>query len=363
MHLHCCHRGTSLEYGQIEERGIRCCYHGRLYDVDGTVLEMPGEPQFERYRHELAQGAYPTHIFNGVVFAYMGPPEKMPPFPKYDRFDMPGIEMVPGVRLPWPCNWVQIKENAMDPAHTATLHALPGNPFGISFGVFPELDFIETPTGMIYVGTRRVGDKVWIRSTDALMPNIHCVSSVREEGRELKTVAPPWMTMWTVPVDDENSLNFPFMHVLKDRAIDIGQGNRTLSDSAEEKRRVNLGIGLGQTGDRPYEERQRVPGDYDAMVSQGAIPRHSKENLGTLDRGVVMFRRLLRRSIEAVQRGEDPPYMYRTDGAPTPTYGTDRGVRVADIGGDADDPRFLKALGQKTAREYFEKPPLKALVG
>ena len=362
MHLHCCHRGTSLEYGQVEERGIRCCYHGRLYDVDGTILEMPGEPQFEIYKAELAQGAYPTHVFNGVVFAYMGPPEKKPLFPSYDRFDMPGIEMVPGVRLPFPCNWVQIKENAMDPAHTATLHALPGNPFGIAFGVFPELDFIETPTGMIYVGTRRVDDKVWIRSTDVLMPNIHCVSSVREEGRELKVVAPPWMTLWTVQVDDENSMTFPFLHVVKDRAIDIGQGNRALNDTAEEKRRVNLGIGLGQTGDRPYEERQRVPGDYDAMVSQGAIPKHSKENLGTLDRGVVLFRKLLRRSIEAVQRGEDPPYMYRTDGRPTPTYGTDRVMLAADVAGNADDPKVLKALGQKTAREYFEKPPLQALV-
>jgi hypothetical protein len=256
---------------------------------------------------------------------------------------------------------VQIKENAMDPAHTATLHALPGNPFGIAFGVFPELEFLETPTGMIYVGTRRVENNIWIRSTDVLMPNIHCVSSVREEGRELKVAAPPWMTLWTVPVDDENSITFPFMHRVKDTAIDIGQGNRALNDSAEEKRRVNLGIGLGQTGDRPYEERQRVPGDYDAMVSQGAIPKHAKENLGSLDRGVVLFRRILRRSIEAVQRGEDPPYMYRLDGTPTPTYGTDRVMLAAEIDGDADDPRVLKALGRRTAREYLAKPPLRAL--
>jgi hypothetical protein len=227
--------------------------------------------------------------------------------------------------------------------------------------VFPELEFLETPTGMIYVGTRRVENNIWIRSTDVLMPNIHCVSSVREEGRELKVAAPPWMTLWTVPVDDENSITFPFMHRVKDTAIDIGQGNRALNDSAEEKRRVNLGIGLGQTGDRPYEERQRVPGDYDAMVSQGAIPKHGKENLGSLDRGVVLFRRILRRSIEAVQRGEDPPYMYRLDGTPTPTYGTDRVMLAAEIEGDADDPKVLKALGRRTARDYLEKPPLQTL--
>lgn len=361
LHLHCCHRGTSLEYGQIEHRGIRCCYHGRVYDVDGTILEMPGEPHAALYQAQVAQGAYPTHVFNGMVFAYMGPPEKKPPFPNYDCFNVPGMDMVPGVRLPFPCNWVQIKENAMDPAHTATLHALPGNPFGITFGVFPELDFFETPAGMIYVGTRRVNDKVWVRSTDVLMPNIHCVSSIREEGRDLKRVSPPWMTIWTVPVDDENSITFPFRHIAKNTQSDIGEGNRVLKDTAEEQRRVNLGIGLGQTGDRPYEERQRVPGDYDAMISQGAIPKHSKENLGTLDRGVTMFRRMLRRSIEAVQRGEDPPYLYRLDGTPTPTYGTDRVVPLEELGGDPEDPRVLKAFGEKTAREYLAHPPLQAL--
>jgi hypothetical protein len=193
------------------------------------------------------------------------------------------------------------------------------------------------------------------------MPNIHSVSSVREEGRELKIAAPPWMTLWTVPVDDESSITFPFRHVVKDRAIDIGQGNRALNDSVEEQRRVNLGIGLGQTGDRPYEERQRVPGDYDAMVSQGAIPRHSKENLGSQDRGVVLFRKILRSSIEAVQRGEDPPYMYRLDGMPTPTYGTDRVILASDVDGDANDPKVLKSLGRRTAQEYLEKPPLQAL--
>ena len=38
------HRNASPEYGQISERGIRRCYHGWLFDVDGTILERPGEP-------------------------------------------------------------------------------------------------------------------------------------------------------------------------------------------------------------------------------------------------------------------------------------------------------------------------------
>src|SRR5690348_4315831 len=100
MHLHCCHRNTSLEFGQIEARGIRCCYHGRLYDIDGTILEAPGEP-LEVLQRQVAQPAYPTHVFCGMVFVYMGPIEKKPPFPNYDRFTVPGIRMEPGDRLPW----------------------------------------------------------------------------------------------------------------------------------------------------------------------------------------------------------------------------------------------------------------------
>ena len=42
--LHCSHRGTSLEFGRVEDQGLRCCYHGWLYDVNGRCLEQPAEP-------------------------------------------------------------------------------------------------------------------------------------------------------------------------------------------------------------------------------------------------------------------------------------------------------------------------------
>ena len=81
LELHCPHRGTSLEFGLISERGIRCCYHGWLFDVDGTILETPGEPATSTFKDRLCHGAYPTHEYNGIVFAYMGPPDEQPPFP------------------------------------------------------------------------------------------------------------------------------------------------------------------------------------------------------------------------------------------------------------------------------------------
>jgi phenylpropionate dioxygenase-like ring-hydroxylating dioxygenase large terminal subunit len=81
---HCAHRGTSLEWGQIEQHGIRCCYHGWLYDTAGQCLEMPCETEEFRQRMDVWQPAYPTHEYGGLVFVYMGPPGTEPLFPLYD---------------------------------------------------------------------------------------------------------------------------------------------------------------------------------------------------------------------------------------------------------------------------------------
>src|SRR5690348_14073754 len=59
LERHCCHRGTSLEYGIVEARGLRCCYHGWKFDVDGTILETPGEPADSKIKEKTFQGAYP----------------------------------------------------------------------------------------------------------------------------------------------------------------------------------------------------------------------------------------------------------------------------------------------------------------
>ena len=83
----CVHRGTSLEFGKVQERGIRCCYHGWHFDIDGTILDTPGEPPDSSIRHRLCHGAYPVEVWRGLVFAYMGPPEEYPPFPVFDAFE------------------------------------------------------------------------------------------------------------------------------------------------------------------------------------------------------------------------------------------------------------------------------------
>ena len=104
LHKYCSHRRASLEYGIISENGIRCCYHGWLFDVDGTILEVPGEPADSPIPRRLCHGAYPVKEFNGLVFAWMGPPDDMPEFPLFDTLAQANndlaVQLAAGSRKP-----------------------------------------------------------------------------------------------------------------------------------------------------------------------------------------------------------------------------------------------------------------------
>jgi nitrite reductase/ring-hydroxylating ferredoxin subunit len=351
LQLHCSHRGTSLEFGRLASHGIVCCYHGWNFDVDGTVLSTPGEPAGSALRDRLVHGAYPTHEFRGLVFAYMGPPEKQPPFPIYDTFDMPGYKLITGVKNVLPCNWVQIKENCMDPVHTVFLHTVvSGAQFTESFREIGILDWMETPVGMAYIHTRRVGDNVWVHMNDFLPPNIHQFPPTWEDAKTEKTFQRPMMTNWSVPIDDAVTMNIGLRH-FNERMTDAERR------SMEAQRGVIGGEGFGQTGDRPYEDRQRVPGDYDAQVSQRPIAVHALEHLGSTDRGISMFRRLIKEGIRAVQKGQDPKTLNRNENEVQLTYSNDTILRIPRRPTPEDDEKLLSETGRRVAENLIRNHP------
>jgi phenylpropionate dioxygenase-like ring-hydroxylating dioxygenase large terminal subunit len=89
VYPHCAHRGTSLYYGKVEAQGIRCCYHGWLFDVQGHCLDQPCEPEAARTpRDKVRQPWYPVQELYGLIWAYMGPPERKPVLPRYDCLDV-----------------------------------------------------------------------------------------------------------------------------------------------------------------------------------------------------------------------------------------------------------------------------------
>lgn len=347
LQLHCSHRGTSLEYGRLCKQGIMCCYHGWHFDIDGKILDTPGEPPQSTIKNRVHHGAYPTHEYGGLVFAYMGPPDKKPPFPIFDTYVLPNYRLVPTFRNILPCNWLQMKENSMDPVHTVYLHTVvTGVQFTEAFGEVGSIDWMRSPAGMVYMHTRRVGENVWVHMNDYLPPNIHQFCATWEDGKLEKKFQRPMITLWNVPIDDTSTLNLGFRHI-----------NDAMTD--EERGRIKVqqnsltGEGFGQNGNRPYEERQRVPGDYDAQVGQRPIAVHSLEHLGTTDRGVVMLRRIVREGVRAVAKGDDPEFLHREEGRVIPTYSNDTIVRLPKVGSEEADNRLLHDTGRKVAEEII----------
>jgi nitrite reductase/ring-hydroxylating ferredoxin subunit len=309
LELHCPHRGTSLEFGLIDDQGIRCCYHGWLFGVDGRILETPGEPADSTLKDRLCHGAYPVQEYGGLVFAYMGPPERRPAFPMLDTYDLPGYRLAARTPTVWECNWLQVKENSMDPAHLAFLHTLPGSEgFTDDFKELGEWDWMETPVGMVYIDTRRQGERVWVRVADFILPNIHQFPPNADPMALRNSINRPQATTWAVPLDDTHTMTIGYQR-------------------APEGREPRRGLGFGQDGSRSYEARQRVPGDYDAQVSiHGGTARHGLEHLAATDRGIIMMRNMIRRGIRAVGNGEELESPMLRNGAPVPTYGHDRVV-------------------------------------
>ena len=350
LQLHCAHRGTSLEFGQIAERGIKCCYHGWHFDVDGRILETPGEPSDSTLKDRLFHGAYPAIDYKGIIFAYMGPPDKKPLLRELDTFDIPGFRMVEGRAHVMPCNWLQVKENVMDTAHNAFLHTIAsGVQFTESFREMGVLDWMETPNGMISMQTRRIGDNVWVRINDFIPPNIRQFAPSFETGEKEKQFNRCLHTLWSVPIDDTHTLNINFF---RER-----EGTTDEQRKAIAAHYVKIGEGGGQTDERPYENRQRVPGDYDAQVSQRPIAVHGLEHLASTDRGVIMVRRIVRDGIRAVARGEDPKGLGRQSKMPLLTYSSDTVLRIPPSPTPEDDRRLLLKTGRMIADEFLRNHP------
>lgn len=296
LHSRCCHRGTTLYYGKVEERGIRCCYHGWLFDAEGHVLEQPCEPEGGRQKDRIRQPWHPVKEHYGLVFAYMGPPERRPVLPRYRELE----EFAPGETLEVdnsgigtggvgtvPCNWMQHFENVMDPYHVPILHgSFSVQQFAAAMLSMPEITFETTPRGIKSWSRRQLPDgRTLRRVTEAAMPTLRVVPSP-----QLHRFGPVESIGWVVPHDDTS-----FSVLVAGRVSSPGELSRMRST-----------YGGKQWIELTEEEHQRMPGDWEAQVGQGPITIHSEEHLTTTDRGIAMMRRFWKRQADAVARGEDP---------------------------------------------------------
>ena len=344
LHKHCAHRGASLEFGIIAEHGIRCCYHGWLFSNDGTILETPGEPADSPHKDKFCQGAYPVIEYEGVIFTYMGPPELRPAFPLMDAMVMPDIRMTPYL-IHSPCNWQQVSENSIDPFHVAFLHTRVSGPqFSEVFESLPIVEYHQTPHGFFYTNARRVGDFVWIRMHDHLLPNFSQNGAIFENVSKVRYFGRAGLTRWTTPVDDTHTLVIAYRH--------FNQRDDPLHQGRPQDNGVGKTDFYGQSNELPYAMRQDSPGDWDAWCSLGPITSHASEHLGTTDRGVAMLRRKLKMEIENLAKGIEPQRPEPLDGQPVPTTGGDTILRIPPNGGD--DRELILEACRAVAAVYVE---------
>lgn len=313
----CCHRGTTLYYGKVEEKGIRCCYHGWLFDTEGRCLEMPCEPMDSKRCDMVRQPWYPVIEAHGLVFAYMGPMEKMPPFRRFDALEEQaannnlailasigygsgGHVYCPeiGMRTGEPvidCNWLQLFENAMDPYHAYVLHMkLTGEQFGKAMGIMPEISWEDTLLGVKSIQDRRLEDgALFRRITEVMLPNIRYVGSVAVGESDDSFIRGGNLT-WVVPRDDTHTAFFSLTTVSRD---DTG--------SPKPLRRQKFPDGRSWD-ELSKEERRDMPGDVEAQAGQGAVTIHRDEHLVLSDRGVIMLRKRFRRELQSLESGENP---------------------------------------------------------
>ena len=300
VHPNCVHRGASLVYGKVEERGIRCCYHGWLFDVQGHCLEQPCEPNLGApSRERRRQPWYPTDERYGMVWAYLGPPDRKPVLPRYDALEVLGegefVEAddssIGGGGPPViPCNWLQHYENLVDPFHVVVLHGtFSGTQFVDAMKLMPEVSWDFSPLGVQTTSIRQLPDgKTLRRLSEAALPTLRVIPSPRvgqagHYGR-VESIG------WVLPMDDHH-----FRIYVAGRVTEPGELRRMRS-------RLN-----GKLWEELSDaEHQAFPGDYEAQISQGDIASHAAEHLATSDKGIVMLRRLLQAQLDTVAAGQDP---------------------------------------------------------
>jgi phenylpropionate dioxygenase-like ring-hydroxylating dioxygenase large terminal subunit len=296
MHARCCHRGTTLYYGKVESQGIRCCYHGWLFGVEGQCLDQPCEPEGGRQRGKVRQPWYPVLERYGLIFAYMGPPERKPVLPRYECLEiMDEGEFVEaddssiggGGPAIIPCNWLQHFENVVDPLHVPILHGgFSGMQFTSAMAPMPTVSFETTEIG-VKVRSRRAAEngQTFNRVTEAVVPTLRVVPNPRvAQFARVESIG------WTLPIDDTS-----FRIYVAGRVRESGDLGRMRSK-----------FGGKFWWDLTEVEHRALPGDYEAQVGQGSITAHSEEHLASSDQGIAMLRRLLRRQVRAVAEGRDP---------------------------------------------------------
>ena len=305
----CAHRRVNLLYGIPEEHGLRCPYHGWMYDETGPCLEMPAEAPDSTFPERVKLLSYPVQQLAGLIFAYMGP-APAPLVPNWDLFAHENVVRDIGLSVV-PCNWLQIMENSLDPVHVEWLHQYYTNFVLQRMGTIDESDnfwrdradvnkHVKTGFDVFEHGIvkRRVleGDDEenanWRVGHPILFPNI--LRSGNGNTLQIR-----------VPIDDTHTLYVYY------NTHPVAEGDPAQTDEEIPYYIVPL-PGTDERGRPSCSLLDHNAGqDNMAWLSQGPISQRWRETLGESDKGLIMFLRLLQEQMRIVDDGGDPMNVIR----------------------------------------------------
>ena len=321
--IQCSHRGTDLSYGRVEDGGLRCLYHGWLYDIQGRCLEQPGEPGGGEHRDSIRHPAYPCQEIGGAIFTYMGP-GKPPLLPNYEFLAAPPDHRLI-CKIFHECNYLQANEGNIDPVHLSYLHrfledrderyrgvrgAEESHYNLVGRDLAPSIEVELTDFGVrIYTARKQPADKVYLRVSYFILPNLSAFPG--------QTGGEGYSVNWHVPVDDTHHWKYMFVfsrqapldkaviqrersELTPDYRLARSEANRYMQDRESMKTKTYSGMGHG------FQAH-----DVFATTSQGPIQDRTEEHLVSSDKAIVAARKLIEKAIRDVQEGREPPQVIR----------------------------------------------------
>jgi phthalate 4,5-dioxygenase len=311
----CPHRLASLALGRNEEGGLRCIYHGWKFDVGGTCIDMPTEPEGFGFRERLRTGSYPVREAGGLVFAYLGPADQQPPFPEYDWMRLPKAQRAT-VKVGERANYLQAIEGAIDSSHSWFLHQ--GiiwdwkTRSSVSLDTSPRLEAEDTSYGFRYAAIRvpvtNPDTERYVRVTLFAVPFMAFIP------RPLELHHPAHIQFF-VPVDDTHTMFFGIFfsqdgspvdeaatrakhHIVPGVDLDENWYRVACIDNWFNQDRASMKDG-SWTGIEGFSNQ-----DMACQETMGPIADRTQEHLGTSDIAIIRMRRRMLDAVRAFQAGE-----------------------------------------------------------
>jgi phthalate 4,5-dioxygenase oxygenase subunit len=316
----CPHRGISLSLARNEECGLRCIYHGWKMDVDGNILEMPTEPELTSFAEKVKAPSYPTQERGGLIWTYMGPPGREPPFRDFSWTKSSTHRAI--LKYVIRANFVQAIENLADTAHIGILHGMllasdrKADLVIPSADIAPDVQIADTAFGYYYAGLRKPVTNPestrYVRVTAFVAPFYSFVPD------------PKYGTCsFYVPVDDHTSAGYNVRYHPEEEVdersvrdllgLQVGQsldrGSQFLGTRANhwrQDRNLMDQWPRTQSADTFSGIVGLHPQDLSVIEAMGAIADRSKVRPAASDKVVVHLWNLLLDSVRRVELGEDP---------------------------------------------------------